>query len=70
MPDEVSKKSLRVLDKKLQWLAEYAEFGVTINSVLGQAGPNPEDAFVRSAPAPGSLVSRAPSAFCTTTRAS
>jgi MoaA/NifB/PqqE/SkfB family radical SAM enzyme len=45
-PDEVSKKSLRVLDRKLQWLAEYAEFGVTINSVLGSGVTNPEDAYV------------------------
>jgi MoaA/NifB/PqqE/SkfB family radical SAM enzyme len=43
-PDAVSKKSLRVLDKKLQWLAEHAEFGVTINSVLGSGVSNPEDA--------------------------
>src|SRR5437868_3297925 len=35
LPDEVSKKSLKVLDLKLQWLAKYAEFSVTINSVLG-----------------------------------
>ena len=34
-PDDVSKKSLKVLDRKLQWLAESAEFSVTINSVLG-----------------------------------
>jgi MoaA/NifB/PqqE/SkfB family radical SAM enzyme len=46
MPDEVSKKSLKVLDRKLQWLAERAEFGVTINSVLGSGVANPEDAFV------------------------
>lgn len=45
LPDEISKKSLKVLDRKLQWLAEYAEFGVTINSVLGAAVRNPEDAF-------------------------
>jgi MoaA/NifB/PqqE/SkfB family radical SAM enzyme len=45
MPDEVSKKSLKVLDLKLQWLAEHAEFGVTINSVLGAGIRNPEDAF-------------------------
>lgn len=44
-PDEVSKKSLKVLDRKLQWLAEYAQFDVTINSVLGSAIANPEDAF-------------------------
>ena len=34
-PDETSKKSLKVLDKKLEWLAEHAEFAVTINTVLG-----------------------------------
>src|SRR5271154_6579075 len=34
MPDEVSKKSLKVLDKKLQLLAEHAEFHVNINSVV------------------------------------
>ncbi len=43
-PDETSKKSLKVLDRKLQWLAEFAEFGVTINSVLGAGIRNPEDA--------------------------
>ncbi len=45
IPDEVSKKSLKVLDKKLEWLAEYAEFGVTINSVLGSEISNPGDAL-------------------------
>ncbi|HKD07576.1 MAG TPA: radical SAM protein [Bryobacteraceae bacterium] len=44
-PDETSKKSLQVLDRKLQWLAEDAEFGVTINSVLGSGIRNPEDAW-------------------------
>jgi MoaA/NifB/PqqE/SkfB family radical SAM enzyme len=44
VPDEVSKKSLKVLDKKLQWLAEYAEFEVNINSVIGTSVPHPEDA--------------------------
>ena len=43
-PDNVSKKSLRVLDKKLQHLADYAEFDVNINSVLGGGIKNPEDA--------------------------
>jgi MoaA/NifB/PqqE/SkfB family radical SAM enzyme len=43
-PDETSKKSLKVLDQKLRWLAEYAEFSVTINSVLGSSVRNPEDA--------------------------
>ncbi len=34
-PDEVSKKSLKLLDQKLQWLAEDGEFDVTVNSVVG-----------------------------------
>ncbi|HEY6347513.1 MAG TPA: radical SAM protein [Bryobacteraceae bacterium] len=46
VPDEVSKKSLRVLERKLKWLARYAEFGVTINSVLGAGVRHPEDALV------------------------
>jgi MoaA/NifB/PqqE/SkfB family radical SAM enzyme len=45
MPDDVSKKSLKVLDKKLQWLAENATFDVNINSVLGAEVRNPEDAL-------------------------
>ena len=45
-PDEVSKKSLKVLDKKLCQLAEYADFHVNINSVLGSGVNNPEDALV------------------------
>jgi MoaA/NifB/PqqE/SkfB family radical SAM enzyme len=44
-PDEVSKKSLKVLDKKLQLLAEHAEFHVNINSVLGSGIHHPEDAL-------------------------
>jgi MoaA/NifB/PqqE/SkfB family radical SAM enzyme len=44
-PDEVSKKSLKVLDKKLQILAEHAQFHVNINSVLGGGIHNPEDAL-------------------------
>jgi MoaA/NifB/PqqE/SkfB family radical SAM enzyme len=43
-PDEVSKKSLKVLDRKLEFLAEHAEFAVTVNSVLGSPVRNPEDA--------------------------
>jgi MoaA/NifB/PqqE/SkfB family radical SAM enzyme len=43
-PDEVSKKSLRLLDGKLRWLAEYAHFDVNINSVVGGGIKNPEDA--------------------------
>jgi MoaA/NifB/PqqE/SkfB family radical SAM enzyme len=44
-PDEVSKKSLKVLDKKLHLLAEHAEFHVNINSVLGSGVKNPQDAL-------------------------
>ena len=46
MPDDVSKKSLKVLDKKLQLLAEHAEFHVNINSVVGGGIHNPQDALV------------------------
>jgi MoaA/NifB/PqqE/SkfB family radical SAM enzyme len=45
-PDDVSKKSLKVLDKKLQMLAEFAEFHVNINSVVGGGIRNPNDALV------------------------
>ncbi len=45
-PDDVSKKSLKVLDKKLQVLAEHAEFHVNINSVVGGGIHNPDDALV------------------------
>jgi MoaA/NifB/PqqE/SkfB family radical SAM enzyme len=44
-PDEVSKKSLRLLDKKLEWLSELAEFKVNINSVIGGGIKTPEDAL-------------------------
>ena len=44
-PDDVSKKSLKVLDRKLQMLAEHAIFQVNINSVIGSAVKNPEDAL-------------------------
>ena len=44
-PDEVSKKSLKVLDQKLQWLAEFAEFPVNIHSVVGACSEHPEDAL-------------------------
>src|SRR6201984_1512935 len=45
-PDEVSKKSLKVLDKKLQLLAEHAEFNGNINSVVGGGFHSPRDALV------------------------
>ncbi|MGA9352140.1 MAG: radical SAM protein [Terriglobales bacterium] len=44
-PDEVSKKSLKVLDRKLQLLAEHAEFHVNINSVVGGGVSSPQDAL-------------------------
>ncbi len=45
-PDDVSKKSLKVLDQKLRWLSQYAHFHININSVLGSPVRNPEDALV------------------------
>ncbi len=45
-PDEVSKKSLKVLDRKLQLLAEHADFHVNINSVVGGGVSKPQDALV------------------------
>jgi MoaA/NifB/PqqE/SkfB family radical SAM enzyme len=45
-PDDVSKKSLKVLDKKLVLLSEFADFKVNINSVIGSGVRNPEDALV------------------------
>ena len=44
-PDDVSKKSLKVLDKKLQLLAEHADFHVNINSVVGSGIRHPQDAL-------------------------
>src|SRR5262249_39184200 len=44
-PDEVSKKSLKVLAQKLKWLSQYAHFTVNINSVLGGSIRIPEDAL-------------------------
>lgn len=47
-PDDVSKKSLKVLDSKLETLARYADFYVNINSVIGGGIRNPEDAVTIS----------------------
>jgi MoaA/NifB/PqqE/SkfB family radical SAM enzyme len=44
-PDDVSLKSLRLLEPKLRWLADHALFGVNINSVVGAGVRNPEDAL-------------------------
>ena len=46
MPDAVSKKSLKVLDRKLLLLAEHADFHVNINSVVGGGIHTPQDALV------------------------
>jgi uncharacterized radical SAM superfamily Fe-S cluster-containing enzyme len=45
-PNALSRKSLNLLDRKLQWLAEEAEFQVTVNTVLGNAIGDPGDALV------------------------
>lgn len=45
-PDEVSQKSLKVLDRYLIYLSEDAEFHVNINSVIGGGIKNSEDAVV------------------------
>jgi MoaA/NifB/PqqE/SkfB family radical SAM enzyme len=47
-PDDVSKKSLKVLDAKLKLLAEHADFQVNINSVLGSGVADSEDALTIS----------------------
>ncbi|MCL4401811.1 MAG: radical SAM protein [Acidobacteria bacterium] len=44
-PDDVSKKSLKVLDRKLELLAAYADFHVNINSVVGGGIRDPQDAL-------------------------
>ena len=48
MPDDVSKKSLKVLDAKLKMLAEHADFHVNINSVVGGGIAKPTDALTVS----------------------
>jgi MoaA/NifB/PqqE/SkfB family radical SAM enzyme len=45
VPDDVSKKSLKLLDQKLRWLAEDGEFDVTVNSVVGGGIRHAEDAL-------------------------
>jgi MoaA/NifB/PqqE/SkfB family radical SAM enzyme len=45
LPDDVSKKSLKVLDQKLRWLAAHATFEVNINVVVGSGVRNPDDAL-------------------------
>ncbi|HEX2310222.1 MAG TPA: radical SAM protein [Vicinamibacterales bacterium] len=45
-PDDVSKKSLDLLDRKLQMLAAHAMFDVTVNAVIGGGSAHPEDALI------------------------
>jgi hypothetical protein len=45
-PDDVSVKSLKVLDRKLQLLAAHAHFDVNINTVVGNGVGQPGDALV------------------------
>ena len=45
-PDDVSKKSLKMLDVKLRALARLATFTVNVNLVVGAGVRNPEDALV------------------------
>jgi MoaA/NifB/PqqE/SkfB family radical SAM enzyme len=45
VPDDISKKSLKLIDKKLEWLSELATFRVNINSVLGAGTSNPDEAL-------------------------
>lgn len=44
-PDDVSLKSLKVLDQRLRWLSAHAEFAVNIHTVLGACTEHPEDAL-------------------------
>jgi MoaA/NifB/PqqE/SkfB family radical SAM enzyme len=45
-PDDVSKKSLKVLNKKLEWLEEFAQFAISINSVVGAGVKDSQDALI------------------------
>ena len=45
-PDDISKKSLKVLDRKLELMAEFALFQVNINSVVGGGIRSPQDALM------------------------
>jgi MoaA/NifB/PqqE/SkfB family radical SAM enzyme len=45
-PDETSRKSLKLLDRKLEMLAETATFTVNVNIVVGSGVENPEEALV------------------------
>ena len=57
-----SVKSLRVLDKKLRYLSEYADFHVNINSVIGGGIKNPDDALTLVTPGATQPARRLPAA--------
>ena len=44
-PDDISTKSLKLLDKRLGWLRDFAYFAVRINSVIGSNIERPGDAL-------------------------
>lgn len=46
IPDDVSCKSLKVLDQKLELLAAHADFDVNINTVVGAGVRHPADALL------------------------
>src|SRR4029078_9946050 len=46
IPDAVANASLKGCDRKLQLLAEHADFHVNINSVVGGGIHTPQDALV------------------------
>src|SRR5262249_25337201 len=48
-PDDVSMKSLRVLEHRLRWLAERADFVVNVNTVIGGGFRKPADALAVAA---------------------
>lgn len=45
LPDKVSLKSLKTLDKRLEMLSEHATFHININSVVGGGISTPQDAL-------------------------
>lgn len=45
LPDDVSKKSLDLLDRRLRLMADAAHFDVTVNAVVGGGTRRPEDAL-------------------------
>jgi MoaA/NifB/PqqE/SkfB family radical SAM enzyme len=46
VPNDISKKSLKVLDQRLRWLSEHASFEVNINAVVGPGIQTADDALI------------------------